>query len=105
MSEPQLIPVRPDIEINDAFHSWIKRDTKLAHWILFLESRLREVEPWFVCPKCGGSHFGTHDVTATPIIRTCHDEFGVGCKWRGEYKSELDKILPEEVDHERHEGA
>lgn len=96
VSDARLVPVRPDAEINAAFHSWIKREEKLARWILFLESQLRGSGPWFVCPVCGGGHFGTQDIKASPVIRCCHDEFGVGCKWRGEYKFDaIDKSSQE----------
>ena len=41
----------------------------------------------FVCPACNSSHFGSRcDKIDGKIIVTeqqCHDEFGVGCKWRG----------------------
>lgn len=39
----------------------------------------------FTCPQCGGSHFGTLDfhLEKEQWVRWCHDEFGVGCQWRG----------------------
>ncbi len=38
----------------------------------------------FSCPNCGGCHFGTADATATPLVRECHDQLKVGCRWKGE---------------------
>lgn len=35
----------------------------------------------FVCPECGGRHFGTTISTGT---RMCHDEYGQGCRFIGE---------------------
>jgi hypothetical protein len=32
----------------------------------------------FTCPSCNGRWFSTHLAMAI-----CHDEFGVGCRWRG----------------------
>lgn len=49
----------------------------------------------FICPQCGGKHFGTSLGTAEDEFGTvtdvtitehqCHDEFKTGCKWRGKY--------------------
>jgi hypothetical protein len=40
----------------------------------------------FVCPRCGGRHFGTVNPTADPAdtIIKCHDERGVRCdrRWK-----------------------
>ena len=38
------------------------------------------------CPKCGGRSFGREILKAKPLKvgrYECHDEKGVGCKWKG----------------------
>lgn len=52
----------------------------------------------FVCPQCGGRHFGRDvernregKVTVLDWVR-CHDEHNVRCKWQGELTP---KTLPE----------
>lgn len=43
--------------------------------------------PWFVCPVCSGNYFGStfENVDGRIFVteRQCHDELGVGCRWRG----------------------
>lgn len=43
----------------------------------------------FICPKCGGSHFGsvTKDVDGAifKVAELCHDEFQIGCNYRNEF--------------------
>lgn len=41
----------------------------------------------FRCPKCGGRTFGREILSAKPLKvgrYECHDEKGVGCKWKGQ---------------------
>jgi transcriptional regulator with XRE-family HTH domain len=41
----------------------------------------------FRCPKCGGRTFGREIRSANPLKvgrYECHDEKGVGCKWKGQ---------------------
>ncbi len=52
---------------------------------------LRGVTQPFVCPACGGHHFGrdtrkneSGEVEVLTTVR-CHDERKVGCKWCGEW--------------------
>lgn len=46
-------------------------------------------EEHFVCPNCGGTHFGRRTAKGDDgqvIVLDdvcCHDEHGVKCKWRG----------------------
>lgn len=37
----------------------------------------------FSCPQCHGTHFGTEGAKAEVWVRRCHDEYGVGCRWKG----------------------
>lgn len=37
----------------------------------------------FRCPECGSFHFGTSFDRLQISGRSCHDEFGVGCRWSG----------------------
>lgn len=38
----------------------------------------------FTCPKCGGHWFGSTSGPNHRIVeRECHDEHGIGCRWRG----------------------
>lgn len=38
----------------------------------------------FICPKCRSEYFGVS--TFNNIDKTnCHDQFGIGCRWSGEY--------------------
>lgn len=47
----------------------------------------------FVCPKCGGSHFGSSsDKDGKITSGMCHDEFSVGCR------HQWDRTNPEEED-------
>lgn len=42
----------------------------------------------FVCPECGGTHFGTQNATlpVSQWVRQCHDQHGIGCRWVGKSK-------------------
>jgi phage N-6-adenine-methyltransferase len=45
-------------------------------------------DPEFVCPACGGRHFGRDTAGATGRVHTlptvrCHDQHHRGCKWSG----------------------
>lgn len=47
----------------------------------------------FRCPNCGGRTFGREIKSASPLKvgrYECHDEKGVGCKWKGQN----DKLTP-----------
>lgn len=41
----------------------------------------------FSCPQCGGCHFGTQNALTDLKDRVleCHDQCGIGCKWKGPY--------------------
>jgi hypothetical protein len=44
----------------------------------------------FICPKCSGEYFGrdtANENGEVVVLRTvrCHDQFGIGCKWHGEW--------------------
>jgi hypothetical protein len=42
------------------------------------------IDKSFSCPECGGTHFGTADAMATPLVRECHDQLKVKCRWKGD---------------------
>lgn len=50
----------------------------------------------FLCPSCGGSHFGTRFEDGKSVSRNCHDEFEIGCKWNG---PAMDAVLGYSTDH------
>lgn len=52
-----------------------------------------QLSPRFICPACGGEHFGRNtagdihgNVVCLETVR-CHDQFEVGCAWRGAWPS------------------
>lgn len=52
----------------------------------------------FVCPECGGAHFGRDTKEVDGVVHTlgtvrCHDERNIGCKWRGVWTEE-DPVVP-----------
>jgi hypothetical protein len=58
----------------------------------------------FECPACGSTHFGTSDAhTDTPTYH-CHDQFHVGCHWRGSYDFPVDNADIRYVLHRHVQG-
>lgn len=52
----------------------------------------KKIEQEFVCPSCGGRHFGRDTggdpVKPLPTVR-CHDEHRTGCKWVGVWPKQI----------------
>jgi hypothetical protein len=45
----------------------------------------------FLCPECAGTWFSSYDPhDGGEWIRSCKDQHGVGCKWRGRISEALD---------------
>lgn len=38
----------------------------------------------FHCPECGGCYFGSSSHPEGTITVICHDQYKVGCEWRGD---------------------
>lgn len=37
----------------------------------------------FCCPACNGGHFGSEIKAGAVDVRVCHDQFNIGCRWKG----------------------
>lgn len=40
-----------------------------------------DIDSKFICPKCGGSYFGSGGLGLREYY--CHDEYNCGCSWHG----------------------
>lgn len=38
----------------------------------------------FICPECRSTYFGVSSTRDGEQVN-CHDQFGIGCRWSGEY--------------------
>lgn len=54
----------------------------------FMAEVLEYPAPWFTCPACGGHCFDVAMNGPDVLFRTCDDEFGKECTWRGSTPNE-----------------
>ena len=67
--------------MNNAFEFTNELDLQILMKVL--NERSRADRNMWCCPDCGGHYYGSI-LGQGPFIRTCSDEFGIGCRWKGD---------------------